>query len=409
MLKFSRRRRIEPEPATCYAPPMASSPSPRFAITLVFGVFGVIAGFWTGTVPTVAKSVGLDGYWLGIAFTGLMLATVLAMTAGGFLARYLSSRRVLLTTIPVSALAAVLVHCITVPWIFIAALLLYGFSLGLTDLFMNSEGSHIEVELGRPILSGLHGVASLCIGVCAILGSLIAVGTGPWAVTPFFVIAGGLATWVVARAIPERTPTPRATKSSSAVPVVYGALVLLGLAVGFENAGEITALFWSAKLLNEVAPALASIAGLGPAFFAGCNALVRLNGDRIRARYGDTRIVVVSLIVAAIGLIGIGVLPGFALRVAAFAVMGFGTACVIPCLYAIASNSDPKARTERLGFISMIAGPPRVLSPMLFGWIAERASMSTAFTLSSLMLVLALGLFLASLGGLAKPAASAAL
>ena len=384
-------------------------PSPRFAITAVFAAFGVIGGIWAGAVPSVAKTVGLEGYWLGLTFTGLMLSNVLAMTAGGYLATFLSSRRMLLITIPVMAVAAVLVHSVATLWLFLPALIVFGFSQGLSDLFMNAEGSRIEVELGKPIFSGLHGVVSLSIGVCAILGSLIAVGIGPWAATPLFLAAGALGTWVVARAIPERPPVKKATPAAPRTPVMHGPLVLLGLAVGFENAGEIAALFWSAKLLNEVASTLANIAGLGPAFYAGCSALVRLNGDRIRARFGDTRVVIVSLIVAAIGLIGVGVLPGFAPRVAAFAVMGFGTACVIPCLYAIASNSDPKARAVRLGFVSMIAGPPRVLSPVVFGWVAQYTSISTAYSLSSLLVILALGLFVASQPGMAKLVARPAL
>ena len=376
-------------------------PSPRFAITAVFAAFGVIGGIWAGAVPNVTKMVGLDGYWLGLAFTGLMLSNVLAMTIGGFLARLVSSRRMLLITLPVMAFAAVLVHSVSALWIFLPALFAFGFSQGLTDLFMNAEGSRIEVELGKPIFSGLHGVVSLAIGICAILGSLIAVGVGPWAATPLFLAAAAFGTWVVARALPERPPVRRA-KAAWRAPVIYGPLVLLGLAVGFENAAEIAALFWSAKLLNEVAPALASIAGLGPAFYAGCGALVRLNGDRIRARYGDKRVVLVSLVIAAFGLIGVGVLPGFGPRVLAFAIVGFGTACVIPCLYAIASNTDPEARAARLGLISMIAGPPRVLSPVVFGWVVQHASMSTAFSLCSLLVLLALGLFLASQAGLAR-------
>ena len=389
-------------------PTQTASPTPRVAITAVFAAFGVIAGIWSGSVPTVARSVGLDGYWLGATFTGLMLCNVVAMSVGGQLARAVSSRWMLLTVIPVMAGAAILVHWFSSLWIFLPALFGFGFAQGLCDLFMNAEGSRIEAELGRPIYSGLHGVCSLSLAIGAIFGSLIAVGIGPWASAPIFAAAGCIAAWLVWRAIPERPPVKRPGSARPVLAAVYGPLALLGLAVGFENAGEIAAILWSAKLLNEVAPALASIAGIGPAFYAGCNALVRLNGDLVRARYGDKRVVIASLLIAAAGLVGVGVLPGFGERVAAFAVIGFGTACIIPCLYAIASNTDPERRAARLGFVSMVAGPPRVLSPLVFGWVAQFSSMSTAFGLSSLLLVLALGLFLASQAGMARQAAVSA-
>lgn len=336
-------------------------PTPRMAVTGVFASFGIISGIWSGSIPSIVRGIGIDQTELGLLFTLLMISDVLAMSIGGWLARRFSNRAIMLVTVPAMGIAAALLHASASRMVFVPALLGFGVSQGLTDLCMNGEGTAIEAELGRPILTTMHGVLSLCMGLLALAGSLIAVRSGPSASAPLLLATGVLATILVWFAIPSRRVTLAAASSPARRSWVLAPLILLGLAIGFENSGEVAGFYWSAKLLDEAAPALAAIAGIGPAFFCGCAAIARLNGDRIRHLFGDRNVVVGSLVIAAIGFVGVGLFDDFASRVASFAVVGLGTACVFPCLFAIAARSDPSARTQRLGFISMIAGGPRVV------------------------------------------------
>ena len=108
-------------------------------------------------------------------------------------------------------------------------------------------------------------------------------------------------------------------------------LMLLGIAAGLIIAAETAALLWSAKLLDELAPSLAAIAGLGAAFFGICNAAVRFPGDRMRSLLGrdaaDDRLAGrVDLRLRGAGAVH----ESFAVSVAAFASVGFGLALLIP-------------------------------------------------------------------------------
>ena len=127
-------------------------------------------------------------------------------------------------------------------------------------------------------------------------------------------------------------------------------------------AGETAALMWSAKLLDELAPSLAAIAGLGAAFFGICNAAVRFPGDRLRARFGDLPLMVVSLVIAICGFLVLGVSGNFAVSAAAFAAVGLGTAVLIPCIFALAARFVPANR----------AGGPRMSCHTLVGTDAIR-------------------------------------
>ena len=88
-------------------------------------------------------------------------------------------------------------------------------------------------------------------------------------------------------------------------------LLLLGTVLGLGIAAEITAAMWSSRYLAEQAAQLAAFAGAGAAFFTGSQALVRFFGDPLRRRFGDHRLVSVSLAVAACGFGFVGLVDGF--------------------------------------------------------------------------------------------------
>ena len=168
----------------------------------------------------------------------------------------------------------------------------------------------------------------------------------------------------------------------------------MGLAIGLSVAAETSSLFWSAKLLNDQAPELAAIAGLGAAFYGTCNAIVRFRGDRLRARYGEIPLMLGSLALATAGFIVLGLSHSFALNVIAFAAVGFGLAILCPCLFNLAAAQVPANRAAGLSFVSLIAGPPRILAPWIFGWVATSQSTSFAFGLCALLMVVAFGLII---------------
>ena len=94
--------------------------------------------------------------------------------------------------------------------------------------------------------------------------------------------------------MPARLITPGKAGGLSNLPSKLP-LIIMGLAIGLSVAAETASLFWSAKLLNDQAPELAAIAGLGAAFYGACNAIVRFRGDRLRARYGEIPLLLASL------------------------------------------------------------------------------------------------------------------
>ena len=133
---------------------------------------------------------------------------------------------------------------------------------------------------------------------------------------------------------------------------------------------------------------------------------VRFCGDGIRARFGDIPLILGSLLLATAGFVLIGLSHDFMLSTVAFALTGFGTACVIPAIFAITAKHMAENRARALGIVSLVAGLPRVLAPWFFGWIATLHSTSFAFGLCAVAMAVALGLHPAAAGAAAKSRAA---
>jgi MFS family permease len=364
--------------------------TPRAAITIVFFAYGAAVGSWAGTVPQVTRVAGVDDVELGLGLTAYTIAYVLAMAIGPRLARWTTNRAILTVMLPLVALSCFLLMISPSATYFAIAIIIFGAILGLTDLFMNAEASAIEADLARPVFASFHGSASLGIACFAIIGSVLGALAGPWLAAAFsgFLLLGSVQ-WT-RRCLPSRRPSLVTHIAEGSIVADMLPLTLLGLAAGLVIAGETAALMWSAKLLDEQAASLAAIAGLGVAFFGLCHASIRFMGDRYRARFGDFALMTGSLVVAAAGFAATGLSRNFSTSVLAFAFIGFGTACVIPCIFALAGRLSAANRAKGIGYISMVAGLPRALAPWLFGWLAETRSTSFAFATCAIAMAAAL-------------------
>lgn len=360
---------------------------------MVFAAFGAAVGCWAGSIPQVMAATGTDSFHLGIGFTLSSLAGVSAMALGGMIGRRFSNRSVLLGVIPFLALNTVLLLVATQPWLFFSSLIAFGAILGFIDMAMNAEASAIEHDLRKPIFTAFHGSLSIAMALFAIASSFVSTLVSTFATSCLGVGMLGLAWLMVYRSLPGRAITPGRAGGLSNLPSKLP-LIIIGLAVGLSTTAETSTLFWSAKLLNDQAPELAAIVGLGAAFYGTCNAIVRFGGDRLRAMFNEIPLMLASLAVATAGFITLGLQPSFTMNIIAFAAVGFGLAILCPCLFNMAASQIPANRAAGLSFVSILAGPPRVLAPMAFGWIATSHSTSFAFGLCAIILIVAFGLII---------------
>jgi hypothetical protein len=349
-------------------------------VAAVFFAFGVGIGLWGGASAGILARSAVDDAAFGILLTVYTAVYLVAMSASGALAHRFGVRRVLVAS---SLLfGAALCALLDAGSASAVAASLVGAALvgGVVDVTMNAEGARIERELGRPIMARLHAAASAGMAIGAIFGSLIVASRAPWTagILGAAGLAGaGLAYGCAARGLREaRAPaTAVARRRLSFAP----ALIALGVAIGVSIAAETAASVWSTLLLRAETPKLAAIAGLGSAFFAACQAILRFNTDFIRVRVSDPQIIVGSFALAALGFAIVALDRGFALSVAGFALIGVGTGPIVPCGFVLAARESPGQPAVGLSSAALFSATTRLPAPLATGAIAQAFSLPVAF------------------------------
>jgi MFS family permease len=357
--------------------------SPRRVLSGVFFAFAFGLGLFAGAIPTLMRQTGLDTAGLGLALTLHSAAYVGAMTAGGRLLRRVEVRRLMRGVLVLHALTFVALFAAGASWGLMASLFALGLTAGTIDLAMNTDGTALEREAGRPVLIRMHAAASGAFALGAIAGSVTASLFGTLACAGLAALSIGPVVWALTRIPPRVAVVPAPVDGlAAATPSRHHLglpVLLLGVVLGVTIAAEITAQMWSAQFLAQQAQPNPALAGAGAALFAGCQATVRSLGDRLRRRFDDHRVITVSLVLAALGFAAVAMAEGFTGSVLGFALVGAGTACVVPCCFALVARQAPQRSADALGVASLVAGALRLPTPLCLGFVAATWSDSVAF------------------------------
>ena len=364
--------------------------SPRLAVASVFAAFGVCAGVWSGASAAIVARVGISASAFGLALTVMTVLYLIAMSGAGALAARIGVRRSMLTAlVAIGPALALLVAARSGLWLG-AALAVYGALAGLLDSTMNAEGARVEQDGGKPIFVQFHAIASATTAFSAPVGGWLAYQGYAWAAAFLAQAALIFAALAVAGAIVERPADAARLNGEPSLKAIDLALAVLGLAVGVSIVCETAALAWSALLLRKTAPTLAAYAGLGAAFFAGCQSAMRFQIDRLRHAVDDRALMLGSFAVASLGLLLVAADLGFAASAGGFALLGVGTAAIVPCGFSLAARRPGLSAGAAISAVSFFGLFPRAPAPLLTGLIADAFSLSTAFLVLSLGLAVAL-------------------
>lgn len=371
------------------APLAALAVGPFAAVAAMFFAFGLGLGAWSGAAATVLLRVGVGASAYGVALTLFTGAYLVAMSSAGALSRRLTVKRVLIGAALASGPVLGWLLVVGGPLALFVALTIYGFFGGVVDLTMNAAGARIERGLGRPILARLHSSASAGVAVGAAGGGALAASAAPWAASAAVVVAMIWASALVAASVPPDAAADVGGATIERRGLLSRTLVVIGLVIGVSIACESAAMTWSALILRREAPQWAALSGLGAAFFAGCQASLRFNADRLRARFDDRRLIVVSLAVAGAGFLIVAANAGFAVSVLGFAIIGFGTGSVVPCGFALAASRPGVSAAVGLSTAAFFGSFARLPAPLVTGAVADAFSLSSAFALFAGLLALA--------------------
>ncbi|MGR6922905.1 MFS transporter [[Actinomadura] parvosata] len=352
------------------------------AIALVFAVHGAVAGTVSTRMPWVQDHLALDPGTLGMALLCPPIGAFIGMPMAARVAHRFGSRAATRVLIGLWCAILVLPPLAPSPVWFGAALLLFGFGAGMSDITMNAHAVVLERRLGRSIMSGLHGmwaVGSLAgggVGTLAAQAGIdarIHIGLVAAVLLAVSVAAGrGLLHDDRSDALAD-APAPRrfALPSRAILP-----LGLVGFCAVFAEGASAN---WAAVYLTHVTDAGPGLAAAGYTVLMLCMAGMRLAGDRFIRLLGPVTAVRAGGLVAVLGGVLVVTARTPALGIAGFALVGLGVAVVMPLVLTAAGNVGRTA-SEGVTGVATITYLSGMVAPPVTGWLADGLSYPAAFT-----------------------------
>jgi hypothetical protein len=117
---------------------------------------------------------------------------------------------------------------------------------------------------------------------------------------------------------------------------------------------------------------------------------LRFQIDRVRRAVEDRALMLVSYGVAVAGLLLVAIDRGFAVSAAGFAVLGAGTAAIVPCGFSLAARRPGLSAGLAISAVSFFGLFPRAPAPLLTGLVADARSLSAAFFGLALLMAVAM-------------------
>jgi MFS family permease len=377
----------------------------RSAVSVAFLAFGAAIGSWVPRLPALKDHLHLTDGQIGIALVAYAIGAMLGSAAARFVLARGARRSVRLGTVLLCV--ALVTPGLAGNFAALAASLLFiGASAGFIDMLENAQAAELERLAGRPMINRFHGFWSLG----GILGSASAGGAALLGVAPLesFAVAGVLiaagSAWFL-RDLPDTQSGAVAAPPSGAgrmwltgSVVAVGAVALCGILIEGGTAD------WSALYLRELSHVDQGVAAGGFAGFALAATLVRFRADALTARWNPARVTRLGALAAVAGLALAIIFPALPSAVTGFALVGAGTAVIIPLAFGAGANLSRSGTALTIVTSSGYAGS--IVGPALIGTAADHFGLRIA-----MVIPLAAGLAVAALarylvGGAEKTAAT---
>ncbi|QTO22342.1 MFS transporter [Burkholderia seminalis] len=155
------------------------------------------------------------------------------------------------------------------------------------------------------------------------------------------------------------------------------AVYLLGFAIDLANMFVINAAY--PTIQRELHASVAQLAWIGNMYVLGLTVVIPL-GTWLARRFGERRLLIASLVLFALGSVGVGLSASIGTLLAWRLIQGLGGGLLIPVGQTMAYRAyPPDARAHLTSIVMMVALLVPALSPALGGVIVDRASWRAIF------------------------------
>ena len=354
----------------------------RRATRFQFLVLGFVVGTWGTHIPSVSARYALGEAALSVVLFAVALGTVLALFVAGRVIARLGARNTI--ALFGACMGVSLGFALEYPGFaaLLAAMLVFGASMSLFDVAINTEGSVLEGLGGRPIMSNLHGMFS----VGAMAGAALTFALLDMQVKPrlqLVAVGASLAVLalVVSRAMLDTHASAAQGEDMAHFAWPRGVLLLIGVLIFAGMTAEGVLYDWSVLYLKEEIGMPQARAALGYATFTASMALARFVGDALRTRFSDHTLLCCSAAVAAVAMALVLISANAWVAFVGLALVGAGLAPIAPILFNAATRVPGVSRAAAIASVTTIGYSGFIVGPPVIGSIATASSLTVALYL----------------------------
>ena len=360
----------------------------RLAVNIFFFVNGFLYANWVSRIPRLQEIYALDNSMLGMMLLCISIGALLAMPLAGYLIARFGSHRItaicallFISSIPLIPLAG---NHITLGVVFF----FMGSFTGMKDVAMNAQAVLVEKEYKRPIMSSFHAIFSA--------GMMIGAGTGAlytrFQIDLFPHLFSGVllcvlpVLWGIRNLMLDEVTA--ADQGGSGLRLPNKALLGIGLIAFCCMLGEGAMADWTTNYLEKIVKATPSLAPLGLAAFSMAMMLGRFVGDRLRANWGDGKLLINSSLISLTGIgLSIGVLSPYT-AIAGFFLVGLGLATIVPIAFSTAGNMPGIKPGVGISMVTTIGYSGFLFGPPIIGFVADWQDLRVAMGLIAFLFVI---------------------
>lgn len=361
----------------------------RIAVKIAFFVNGFVFASWVARLPRMQELYSLDDGQTGLVLLASSVGAVSAMPFTGWIIIRNGSNRI--------TIAAAAAYCILVPLMplmpgmlsLLITFLMIGIATGVLDVAMNAQAIMVEQEYKRSIITSFHAMFSIGMMIGAGLSALFTdAGIGITQHLLMICATSLVAVAWMSRNLVHDRPDPQAHHDGPLFRLPNRSLVSIGIISFCCMIAEGSMSDWSVNYMENIVGASKTLAPFGLSAFATAMTLGRLFGDKARTSFGDKMMIASGGLLTVVGLILSILFPVDYITISAFFLVGIGLSTIIPIAYSIAGNEPNLPSGVGLAMVTTVGYTGFLVGPPLIGFVADAYSLTTAFILVTVLVIL---------------------